>query len=167
MAKAKSKAPAQSAVKGAGKRAEGFTDAERAAMKERAREVKAEARIGKNRADAERAVLAKIAEMPRPDRTLGERLHAIVTTNAPELWPKLWYGMPAYANPPPPVGDGKVVCFYQAASKFKTRYASFAFTDSAKLDAGAGGMWATGFGLAALTAAEEGAIGELVRKAVG
>ncbi|MBS0198172.1 MAG: DUF1801 domain-containing protein [Planctomycetes bacterium] len=164
MAKAISKAPAQSAAKGLGRRAEGFTDAERAAMKERAREAKAEARASKNRADAERTVLEKIAEMPRPDRTLGERLHAIVTANAPGLWPKLWYGMPAYANPPPPVGDGKVVCFFQAASKFKTRYASFAFTDSAKLDGG--GMWATGFGLGAMTGAEEGTIGELVRKAV-
>jgi hypothetical protein len=108
-------------------------------------------------------VLAKIAGMPQPDRALGQRLHAIVTASAPALWPKLWYGMPAYANPPP---DGKVVCFFQAATKFKTRYASLAFMDAANLDEGAGGMWPTGFGLKALTAAEEATIGALVRKAV-
>jgi hypothetical protein len=126
----------------------------------------AEARAGKTRADAERAVLAKIAQMPQPDRTLGERLHAIVRAHAPALWPKLWYGMPAYANPQPPGGDGKVVCFFQAATKFKTRYASFAFMDTARLDERAGGMWPTGFGLKELTAAEEATIVALVKKAM-
>ncbi|MGH7133771.1 MAG: iron chaperone [Phycisphaerales bacterium] len=144
-----------------GNESKGFTDAEKTAMKERARELKAEARAGKDKASGERAVLAKIAEMPQSDRTLGERLHAIVRANAPNLSPKLWYGMPAYANK-----DGKVVCFFQAAAKFKTRYASFAFMDTAKLDEGAGGMWATGFGLKAMTTAEEAKIGELVKKAV-
>lgn len=141
------------------KKAKGFTDTEQAAMKERARELKAEARASRNKADGERAVLAKIAEMPRPDRTLGERLHAVVTANAPTLWPKLWYGMPAYANQ-----DGKVVCFFQAATKFKTRYSSLGFMDTANLDEG--GMWATGFGLKVLSAAEEARIGALVKKAV-
>jgi uncharacterized protein YdhG (YjbR/CyaY superfamily) len=137
----------------------GFTDAERAAMKERAQELKAEARAGKNKADADRAVLAKIAEMPEADRALAERLHAIVKANAPALAPKLWYGMPAYANQ-----DCKVVCFFQAASKFKTRYASFAFCDVANLDDGA--MWPTGFGLKKVTAAEEAKIAALVQKAM-
>lgn len=144
---------------GAGKKAKGFTNDERAAMRERALELKAEARAGKNKAEGEKAVLAKIAQMPEPDRTLGGRLHAIVTASAPGLTPKLWYGMPAYANP-----DGKVVCFFQAASKFKTRYASFAFMDTANLDEGA--MWPTGFGLKAMTAAEETKIGALVKKAI-
>ncbi|MEX2219056.1 MAG: DUF1801 domain-containing protein [Phycisphaerales bacterium] len=130
-------------------------------MKERARELKAEARAGKNTADGERAVLAKLAEMPQPDRTLGQRIHAIVRANAPALSPKLWYGMPAYAN-----RHGKVVCFFQSATKFKTRYASFAFCDAANLDEGAGGLWPTGFGLKALTAADEAKIGALVKKAV-
>ena len=143
----------------AGEKPKGFTADERAAMKERARELKAEARAGKNRADGERTVLATIAKMPQPDRALGERLHAIVTANAPALLPKLWYGMPAYANK-----AGKVVCFFQAAAKFKTRYASFAFTDQANLDEEA--MWATGFALKALTAAEEAKLAALVRKAV-
>ncbi|MGE0479625.1 MAG: iron chaperone [Phycisphaerae bacterium] len=130
-------------------------------MKERARELKAEARPSKKKTDGERAVLAKIAELPQPDRTLGERLHAIVKANAPALAPKLWYGMPAYATQ-----DGKVVCFFQAAAKFKTRYASFADTDTANLDEGAGVMWPTGFGLKALTAAEEAKLGALVKKAM-
>lgn len=130
-------------------------------MRERAREVKAEARAGRSREDGERAVLAAIAGLPEPDRALGERLHAIVRTNAPALVPRLWYGMPAYANE-----GGKVVCFFQAAAKFKTRYASFAFTDSARLDDSAeGGMWPTGFGLRALTAVEEKKIAGLMRKA--
>ena len=141
------------------KKSPGFTDAEKAAMKERAQELKAEARASKNRAEGDRAVLAKIAGMPQPDRTLGNRLHAIVTANAPNLWPKLWYGMPAYANP-----DGKVVCFFTPAHKFKTRYASFAFTDLARLDAGA--LWPTGFGVKDVGAAEEKTIAALVRKAV-
>lgn len=137
----------------------GFTDAERAAMKERARELKAEARAARSKADGESAVLAKIADMPQPDRRLGERLHAIVRASAPDLAPKLWYGMPAYAG-----GNGKVVCFFQAATKFKTRYATFAFTDEAKLDEGA--MWSTGFALKSLSSAEEAKIGDLVKKAV-
>lgn len=141
------------------KKTKGFSDAEQSAMKERARELKAEARAGRNKADGERAVLAKIAEMPKPDRTLGERLHAIVKANAPALAPKLWYGMPAYANK-----DGKVVCFFQAATKFKTRYASFAFTDQSNLDEET--MWATGFGLKALTAAEEVKLAALVKRGV-
>ncbi len=148
------------------RKSEGFTAAERAAMKERARELKAEALASKSKADGERAVLATIAEMPKPDRALGEQLHAIVMSSAPALWPKLWYGMPAYANPPASKGNGKVVCFFQAASKFKTRYASFAFTDTAKLDEGAGGMWPTGFGLKVLTADEEAKIVTLVKNAV-
>ncbi len=148
-----------------GKASGGFTDAEQAAMKERARELKEEARASKGRAEGERAVLAKIASMPDPDRALGERLHAIVLACAPALWPRLWYGMPAYASPPPPGGSGKVVCFFQAAAKFKTRYASFAFTDASNLDAG--GLWATGFGLKALSATDEATIAELVRRAVG
>lgn len=142
-----------------GKKSSGFTDVERAAMKEHARELKAEARAGKTKADGEGAVLATIAEMPEPDRALGERLHAIVKTDAPALAPKLWYGMPAYAN-----RDGKVVCFFQAATKFKTRYASFAFMDVAKLDEGA--MWPTGFALKQLTAAEEAKIAALVKMAM-
>jgi uncharacterized protein YdhG (YjbR/CyaY superfamily) len=147
------------AAKRAGKKPEGFTDAERAAMKERAQELKAEARAGKNKAEGESAVLAKIAQMPEPDRTLGQRLHAIVTANAPALTPKLWYGMPAYANE-----DGKVVCFFQGAAKFKTRYSTFGFMDAAHLDDGA--VWATGFAVKALTADDEAKIGALVRKAV-
>ncbi len=142
-----------------GKKSGGFTDEEQAAMKERAKELKAEARAGKNKTDGERAVLAKIAEMPQPDRTLGERLHAIVKANAPALSPKLWYGMPAYANQ-----DGKVVCFFQPATKFRTRYSSFGFMDTANLDDGA--MWPTGFALKELTAAEKAKIGALVKKAV-
>lgn len=137
----------------------GFTDVERAAMRERARELKAEARAGRDRADGERAVLAAIAGMPPPDRALGERLHAIVRGNAPGLVPRLWYGMPAYAG-----RNGKVVCFFQAAAKFKTRYASFAFTDEAKLDQGT--VWATGFALKGLTPADEARIAALVREAV-
>lgn len=147
------------AVGRAGRKSEGFTDSEQAAMKERARELKAEARAGRNKADGESAVLAKIAEMPQPDRALGERLHAVIRANAPALSPKLWYGMPAYANQ-----DGKVVCFFQAATKFKTRYASFGFMDTANLDDGA--MWPTSFGLKTITAAEEAKISSLVKKAV-
>jgi hypothetical protein len=136
-----------------------FTDVEQAAMKERARELKAEARASKDRAEGEKAVLAAIAKMGEPDRTLGGRLHTIVRTNGPDLWPKLWYGMPAYANK-----DGKVVCFFQAATKFKTRYSSFGFQDAANLDEGV--MWPTGFALKGLTAADEAKIGALVRRAV-
>jgi uncharacterized protein YdhG (YjbR/CyaY superfamily) len=139
---------------------QGLTEEERGAMKERTKELKAEARRGRGagKANAERAVLDKIAEMPASDRALAERLHAIITASAPALSPKTWYGMPAYAK------DGKVVCFFQAADKFKTRYATFGFNDSANLDEGA--MWPTAFALTDLTAADEARIGELVSKAV-
>ena len=140
-------------------KSKGFTAEERAAMKERAREMKAEERASKDRAAGERDVLAKIAEMPEPDRSLAERFHAIVTANAPTLSPKTWYGMPAYANK-----DGKVVCFFQAAQKFSTRYATFGFNDTANLDDGA--MWPTAFALKELTTAEEARFSELVKKAV-
>jgi uncharacterized protein YdhG (YjbR/CyaY superfamily) len=136
----------------------GFTNAERAAMKERARELKAEARASKNKAEGERDVLAKIAEMPRSDRALAKRVHAIVKASAPDLSPKTWYGMPAYAR------DGKIVCFFQSADKFKSRYATFGFSDEANLDKGA--MWPTSFALTKLSAADEAKIGELVKKAV-
>jgi uncharacterized protein YdhG (YjbR/CyaY superfamily) len=136
------------------KTSKGFTAEERAAMRERAQEVKAEAR----KADGEKAVLAKIAEMPASDRAMAKRLHAIIKASAPALSPKTWYGMPAYAK------DGKVVCFFQSAEKFKSRYATFGFSDEAKLDKGA--MWPTSFALKELTAAEEAKIGALVKKAV-
>ncbi|BCX02276.1 MAG: hypothetical protein KatS3mg053_0214 [Candidatus Roseilinea sp.] len=141
------------------KRTAGFTDEERAAMNERARELKAEARAGRNKADAESAVLAKIAEMPEPDRSMAERIHAIVKANAPDLAPKLWYGMPAYAR------EGKVVCFFQGAHKFNTRYATLGFTDAADLDEGA--MWPTAFALKAWPADGEARIGALVKRAAG
>jgi uncharacterized protein YdhG (YjbR/CyaY superfamily) len=143
-----------------GKASNGFTDEERAAMKDRAQELKAAARRGPraDKAGGERDVLAKIAEMPEPDRTMAERLHAIIKASAPALAPRLWYGMPAYAR------DGKVVCFFQAAQRFNTRYATFGFSDQANLDEGA--MWPTAFALKALTAAEEARIGALVKKAV-
>ena len=146
------------AKKGSQTSAEGFTDEERAAMKERARELKAEARANKSKADGERDVLAKIAEMPEPDRAMAERVHAIVKASAPALSPRTWYGMPAYAK------DGKIVCFFQSADKFKARYATFGFNDTANLDDGA--MWPTSFALKALTAKEEAKIGALVKKAV-
>ena len=140
---------------------EGFTAEERAAMKERAKELRAAARRGSRAAtaDLENEVLAKIAEMQPPDRTMAERIHAIVKANAPALMPKLWYGMPAYAR------DGKVVCFFQSAQKFNTRYATLGFTDAAKLDDGA--MWPTAYALKELSADEEAEISELIRKAVG
>jgi uncharacterized protein YdhG (YjbR/CyaY superfamily) len=138
---------------------DGFTEAERAAMKERAKELKAEARANKNRAAGESDLLAKVAEMPEPDRSMATRLHEIVTASAPELAPKTWYGMPAYANK-----DGKVVCFFTAASKFGSRYATFGFNDDANLDDGA--MWPTSFALKELTAAAEERISALVKKAV-
>jgi uncharacterized protein YdhG (YjbR/CyaY superfamily) len=144
-----------------GKTSKGFTDEERAAMKERARELKAERRGG-SRADTtngEGAVLAKIAEMPEPDRAMATRLHAIVKASAPALAPKTWYGMPAYAK------DGKVVCFFQSARKFNARYATFGFSDVATLDDGA--MWPTAFALKELSTAEEVKIAALVKKAVG
>jgi hypothetical protein len=146
----------------AAKKSKGFTDDEKAAMKERAKELKAEAKAGASKAEGEKAVRATIAGMPLADRGLGERFHALVTANAPGLTPKLWYGMPAYAN-----AEGKVVCFFQAASKFKTRYATIGFADPAKLDEGAGGMWGTGFGVKALSSADEAKVGALIRKAVG
>jgi uncharacterized protein YdhG (YjbR/CyaY superfamily) len=138
-----------------GKKSKGFTAEERAAMKERARELKAEAR----KADGESAVLAKIAEMPEPDRAMAKRLHEIVKASAPALSPKTWYGMPAYANK-----DGKVVCYFTPASKFKERYATFGFNATANLDEGA--MWPTSFALNELTATEEARISALVKKAV-
>jgi hypothetical protein len=143
-----------------GKTFKGFTDEERVAMKERVQELKAPARRGPraDKADGESAVLAKIAEMSGPDRAMGERLHAIIKANAPALSPRLWYGMPAYAK------DGKVVCFFQSAQKFNTRYATFGFSDAANLDEGA--MWPVAFALTELTAAEEARIGALVKKAV-
>lgn len=143
--------------KPASKAASGFTEEERAAMQERARELKAEARRGK-RADGESDVLAKIAEMPEPDRTMAGRLHAIIKASAPDLSPKTWYGMPAYAK------DGKVVCFFQGAHKFNARYATLGFNDTANLDEGA--MWPTAFALKELTPDVEAAISELVKKAV-
>lgn len=156
----RAKAAKTAATERVGREFRGFTDAERVAMAERARELKAEARASRNKADGEDAVLASLAGMPQPDRTLGERLHAIVKANAPGLAPRLWYGMPAYAN-----RNGKVVCFFQAASKFKTRYASFAFTDEANLDDG--NLWPVGFALRTLTAAGEAMLADLVKKAVG
>jgi uncharacterized protein YdhG (YjbR/CyaY superfamily) len=142
------------------KKSKGFTDEERAAMTERAQELKAEARRGArtDRADGESDVLAKIAEMAEPDRAMAKRLHAIIKTSVAALSPKAWYGMPAYAK------DGKVVCFFQSAQKFKSRYATFGFSDEANLDEGA--MWPTSFALKELTAAEEARIGALVKKAV-
>ena len=135
-----------------------FSDEERIAMKERAQELKAEGRANKNRADGERDVLAKIAEMQGSDRAMAERLHAIITASAPALSPKTWYGMPAYAK------DGKVVCYFQSADKFKSRYATFGFSDEANLDKGA--LWPTSFALKELTAADEAKIRALVKKAV-
>jgi uncharacterized protein YdhG (YjbR/CyaY superfamily) len=139
----------------------GWTDEERAAMKERAKELKASARRGSRagKADEESDVLAKIAEMPEPDRTMGERLHAIIKASAPALSPKTWYGMPAYANQ-----EGKVICYFTAASKFNSRYATFGFNDDANLDEGT--MWPTSFALTELTAADEARIAALVKKAV-
>jgi uncharacterized protein YdhG (YjbR/CyaY superfamily) len=144
-----------------GKQSQGFTDEERAAMRERSRELKAEARqrSGKGKADGESDLLAKIAEMPGPDRAMAEQLHAIITESAPDLSPKTWYGMPAYAK------DGKVLCFFQSADKFKARYATFGFNDVANLDEGA--MWPTSFALKELTDTEAARIAALVKKAVG
>ena len=141
------------------KSSEGFTDEEKAAMKERAKELKAEARAGKDRAEGEKAILAAIDAMEEPDHSMAKRLHEIVTASAPALMPKTWYGMPAYAN-----ADGKVICFFQAASKFNVRYATFGFQHDANLDDG--NMWPTSFALIKLTAAEEARISALVKKAV-
>jgi uncharacterized protein YdhG (YjbR/CyaY superfamily) len=141
-----------------GQKFKGFTHEERAAMKERARELKAATRATKDKTDGEADVLAKIAEMQGPDRAMAKRLHAIIKASAPVLSPKTWYGMPAYAK------EGKVVCFFQSAQKFKSRYATFGFSDEAHLDEGA--MWPTSFALKELTAAEEARISQLVKKAV-
>jgi uncharacterized protein YdhG (YjbR/CyaY superfamily) len=141
------------------KKSEGFTAEERAAMRERAKEQKAEARANKDKAEGESALLAKIAEMQEPDRAMAERLHEIVKARAPSLSPKTWYGMPAYAK------DGKVVCFFQSAQKFNARYATLGFNNAANLDEGA--MWPTSFALKELTDTEEARIGALVERAVG
>src|SRR3990170_3640004 len=150
----------KSAKSTTGKASKGFTDEERAAMRERAQELKAAARRGPGakKADGESDVLAKIAEMPQPDRAMGKRLHAIIKASAPALSPRTWYGMPAYAK------DGQVVCFFQSAQKFKARYATLGFSDKANLDEGA--MWPTAFALKELTATEEARISALVKKAV-
>jgi uncharacterized protein YdhG (YjbR/CyaY superfamily) len=142
------------------KKPEGFTAEERAAMRERAKELKAEARANKKKAEGENDLLAKIAEMREPDRAMAERLHEIVKAKAPALSPKTWYGMPAYANE-----DGKVVCYFQGAQKFGSRYATLGFNDAANLDEGA--MWPTSFALKELSAAEEAKIGALVKRAAG
>jgi uncharacterized protein YdhG (YjbR/CyaY superfamily) len=136
----------------------GFTKEEQAAMRERAKELKAEARANKKREEGEKDLLEKIAEMSGPDRSMAKRLHEIITATAPDLWPKTWYGMPAYAR------DGKVVCFFQSAEKFNARYATLGFNDTANLDEGA--MWPTAFALKELTATEEARIVALVKKAV-
>lgn len=149
------KKPAKQGTTKSAKKPQGFTAEERAAMRERAQELKAEAR----KEDGEKALLAKVAEMPKPDRVMAERLHAIVKANAPDLLPKTWYGMPAYADK-----DGKVVCYFQSADKFKARYATFGFNDTANLDVGA--MWPTSFALKQLTTADEKKIAALVKKAV-
>lgn len=145
-------------AEGKGNAKDGFSDFERAAMKNRVKELKAEERMNRDRAAGEAALLAKIAEMPEPDRGMATRVHEIVTANAPELMPKTWYGMPAYTR------DGKVVCFFQSGAKFEARYATLGFNDTAKLDEGA--MWATSFALKELNAAEAEKIAALVRKAI-
>jgi hypothetical protein len=150
----------KSAKSSTGKAYKGFTEEERNAMRERAQELKAAARRGPraDKADGENAVLEKIAAMPAPDRAMGKRLHAIIKASAPALSPKLWYGMPAYAK------DGKVLCFFQSAQKFKTRYATLGFSDKANLDEGT--MWPTAFALKELNAADEARIAALVKRAV-
>ena len=152
--------PGTKATQKSAKSTTGFTDEERAAIKERAQELKAPARRGPraDKADEESAVLAKIAEMRAPDRAMGERLHALIKVSAPGLSPKLWYGMPAYAR------DGKVVCFFQSAQKFNTRYATLGFSDEARLDDGA--IWPTAFALSQVTGAEEKSISALLKRAV-
>ena len=140
------------------KKNNGFTAEEQAAMKARTKELKAEARANKKKADGESALMTAILEMPEPDRSMARRLHEIIQDSAPELWPKTWYGMPAYAK------DDKVICFFQAASKFNVRYATFGFQPDANIDDGA--MWPTSYALQELTAAEEARVIELVKKAV-
>jgi len=141
-----------------GRKSGGFTDEEKAAMKERARELKAAARGNGDKEDGEKDVLARIAEMPEPDRALAKRIHALIRSSAPDLSPKTWYGMPAYAR------DGKIICFFQSAQKFKSRYATLGFSDGAKLDDGS--MWPTAFALTKLTPAEEARIAALLQKAL-
>ena len=153
-AKGSARRPAKKGTAATNKKSTGFTAEERAAMKERAKELKAAG----NKAAEEKAALAAIAEMPKPDRAMAKRIHAIVTASAPNLSPKTWYGMPAYAK------DGKVVCFFQSADKFKARYATFGFSDTANLDEGS--MWPTSFALKELDAAAEAKIAKLVKKAV-
>jgi uncharacterized protein YdhG (YjbR/CyaY superfamily) len=157
--KAATKGTKRTAQSTTGKAFEGFSAEERAAMKERVRELKAEARANRDRAAGERDVLAKIAEMPVPDRVMAERLHAIVTASAPDLSPKTWYGMPAYANK-----DGKVVCFFQSGEKYDSRYSTLGFQDAANLDDGT--MWPTSFALTKLTTADEKRIVALVKTAM-
>ena len=154
--KATEKSPKSAAP--SGKKPTGFTDEERAAMREYVQEMKAEAGHGSSRADGESAVLTAIAALPEPDRIMAERLHVIIRANAPALSPRTWYGMPAYAK------DGHVVCFFQSAQKFKTRYATLGFSDKANLDEGH--MWPTAFALQELTAVEETEIGALIKKAL-
>ena len=159
----KSAAPAKAGGSKAGatvasKNVKGFTDEERAAMKARAQELKAEARANKDKAEGEKAVLTAIAALQEPDRSMAERLHAIIKASAPALSPRTWYGMPAYAK------DGNVVCFFQSAQKFKTRYATLGFSDKANLDEGS--IWPTSYALKELTAAEEARVAALVKKAV-
>ena len=149
----------KSTAKKATQKSTGFTDEEKAAMKARAQEMKAEARANKDKADGENAALAAISAMPEAERAMATRLHALIKASAPDLSPKTWYGMPAYANQ-----DGKVVCFYQSAQKFNTRYATLGFSDTANLDDG--DLWPTAYALKALNAAEEEKIGALVKKAV-
>ncbi len=150
----------KSTTKKATQKSAGFTAEEKAAMKERAKELKAEERAKKNRAAGENDLMEKIAEMPETERSMATRLHALIKASAPDLFPKTWYGMPAYANQ-----DGKVICFFQAASKFNTRYATLGFQHDAKLDDGA--MWPTAYALVELNAAAEAQIAALVQKAVG
>ena len=149
----------QSTSKSTSKKSTGFTDQEKAAVRARAQELKAEARTSKDREDGEKAVLAAIAALKEADRSIAERLHAIIKANAPTLMPKTWYGFPAYAK------DGKIVCFFQYAEKFNTRYAELGFNDAANLDEGA--MWPTRYALKELTDTEEARIIALVKKAVG
>jgi uncharacterized protein YdhG (YjbR/CyaY superfamily) len=148
----------EASKKTTGEASKGFTAEEKSAMRERARELKAEARMDRNRAEGEKALFEKIAEMEGADRAMAEKLHEIITASAPDLLPKTWYGMPAYAK------DGKVVCFFQSAKKFGARYATLGFSDAANLDEG--GMWPTSFALIELTEAEEKRIEALVKKAV-
>lgn len=150
----------KSTTKKATQKSAGFMAEEKAAMKERAKELKAEERAQKNRAAGESDLMEKIAEMPEPERAMATRLHALIKASVPDLFPKTWYGMPAYANQ-----DGKVICFFQAASKFNTRYATLGFQHDANLDEGA--MWPTAYALVELTAAAESKIAALVQKAVG